>query len=199
MNKRLEDVLRGELIDKLSNLDKDSLNELLTVLNEKVVGSKVVDTKVANPKRKQSRKSKKGVDNNRPEGIIEDRTQIPQPRPQRRKKRRTTEEDRSRRHNRNGRPDGMPAPALPIYIGPRPNKFLEMGLNNRHKQDTILQKKLSGDNQITERRSEIEFISAFCTECEYIFEDVNPNLVARDAEGAYFVCDDCQLSRAKNN
>ena len=34
-------------------------------------------------------------------------------------------------------------------------------------------------------------------EAEYTFEDVNPNLVAKDENGLYFVCDDCQVSRKR--
>ncbi len=183
---------KDELIEKLSNLDEDSINRLLGVLESqtKVVNQKVVVHKKRKQTRKNKKKSQNGVDTTGSKVILS--SEDTQPR-QRRSSRRSS----SNKHNRNGRPSGVPSVPQPMFIGERPNKFLEMGMDKKYKGDTRLQKKLSGDNDITERRQEIQLVSALCTECEYIFEDVHPSLVTKDDDGLYFMCDDCQLSRKR--
>lgn len=87
------------------------------------------------------------------------------------------------------------AAAIPSAMdlsGNRPNKFLDMGLDNKFKQDTELQKKLTGDFEFIERRESIKLLEATCSQCEYIYSDVHPSEVVKDGGTLYFVCDDCQ-------
>ncbi len=183
---------KQELIDRLSNLDEDSINRLLGALEPQK--EKVVVPKKRKQSRKNKEKRKNGVDTGGSQRILGREPQRSQSGQKRSSQRRS---NRSHKHNRNGRPSGVPSVPQPMFIGNRPNKFLDMGMDKKYKGDTRLQKKLSGDNEVTERRQEIQLVSALCTECEYIFEDVHPNLVVKDEDGLYFVCDECQLSRAK--
>ncbi len=179
---------KDKLIEQLSNLDDSSVEKLLKLIE-------AVPDSDEPKKRKQNRgKNEKEVDKPAPVVKIEGQQARPQRTGARRQRKSSTDTSSVRRGQGRGSVASVPQP---MFIGPRENKFLKMGMANRHKQDTKLQKLLSGDNEITERRDPLELASAFCTECEYVFEDVHPSLVANDENGAYFVCDDCQMSRAK--
>jgi hypothetical protein len=56
------------------------------------------------------------------------------------------------------------------------NKFDSMPEKNMHKQDTIIDKKLWGDNKPTERTRSFQAISVRCRICGKT-ENVNPSLV----------------------
>jgi hypothetical protein len=56
------------------------------------------------------------------------------------------------------------------------NKFDSMPEKNMHKQDTIIDKKLWGDNKPTERTRSFQTVSVRCRICGKA-EDVNPSLI----------------------
>lgn len=56
------------------------------------------------------------------------------------------------------------------------NKFDSMPEKNMHKQDTIIDKKLWGDNKPTERTRSFQTVSVRCRICGKS-EDINPSLI----------------------
>lgn len=58
----------------------------------------------------------------------------------------------------------------------KPNKFDSMPEKNMHKKDTIIDKKLWGNNKPTERSRSFQTVSVRCRICGKA-EDINPSLI----------------------
>ena len=90
---------------------------------------------------------------------------------------------------------------IPIDAENRPNLFIDkakellgpQGLN-AFKNDTKIDKLLSGQNEPSPRGVRQELIEAQCNYCGNVYE-VSVKLVRQDEDGVRFVCDKCQKKR----
>jgi hypothetical protein len=100
-----------------------------------------------------------------------------------------------RRSDRRNKAGGSPCRVEPISVsGERPNLFLQSKLKNKHKADSAIDKKLLGNNEVTERE-DTRLIEVECADCHYIF-DVSPKVIFKEDGEIRYVCDDCRVKRS---
>jgi len=101
-----------------------------------------------------------------------------------------------RKNRSKGRKSGVQCRTESIQTGPRPNEFNRMRERNAHKNDVKIDKKLAGNNELTERRPAIEYIEMRCKRCNRWF-DVLPSECYTDRdEGLSYICDTCAMEKA---
>jgi len=78
----------------------------------------------------------------------------------------------------------------------RSNNFLKMAEAKMFKNDTVIDKKLSGNNQITPRRTDAELWEVCCQKCGRA-HIVSPSTVMIDPDdgSVLFTCDSCIIGR----
>lgn len=77
----------------------------------------------------------------------------------------------------------------------RPNHFIKSGEFKKHKKDTTIDKKLAGDNELSERNRVTKYVAATCSKCKYEFDNVPAYECYNDDDGISFICEECGLRR----
>lgn len=94
-----------------------------------------------------------------------------------------------KKNNRKGK--GSPGYVEPFHkIKNRPNLFIERGFSTLHKEDSKIDKKLSGRNKPVERGVRNSSVEVECRDCGTTYE-VREDLVFVDDDGSRWVCDKC--------
>jgi len=75
----------------------------------------------------------------------------------------------------------------------RPNLFLKSAVSKLHKEDTKIDKKLRGNNDLEPRGTRIATINVICSSCGKSY-DVSPKVVhSAPHEGKKYICNNCAL------
>ena len=179
-------MTESSLIEQIIKMSPEEQVNLLQTFND-ILGIKPLK-KRGRPKgstnKKSSKKAEKSLDEPQESAII-DTEDIPIIR--------TRGQDSGVRGRTNR---GIPTTTQSIAIGPRKNLFMSRGLDKLHKEDSKVDKKLSGKNEVTERGSRHNLVQVECTECGSM-ETVNINVVYKDPEGNIsFLCNKCSNKRS---
>ena len=103
--------------------------------------------------------------------------------------------DKQKSNNHIYNPQKATARILPFDTNAeRPNLFVENNLHKLHRKDVLIDKKLSGNNDITPRNTRSDLVTVKCNMCGNMYE-VSNKLVYRSDEGIRFVCDKCQQNK----
>lgn len=86
------------------------------------------------------------------------------------------------------------APGRPNFFEEQPTLVIGSKGWNAHKNDTVIDQKLSGSNDITNRGERQALVEVSCNHCGQLWE-VSPKLVHSAPDGIRFICEQCQRRR----
>lgn len=201
-----------KLILDLENLDDDDLQEVLELIHNKAHPQEVEQVARKKKRGRKQRRRKQQLDEFEEEDIIEQprrarqnfsdsprRTSGGRKKGNKRRRGRGQDFDIHEHRKRMGR--GRRNKRVPAHTegvdthSERPNDFVRKGMHKLHKKDIAIDKALAGNNELTERRPEVQYIDVECTRCGNIWE-VLPQQMYRDDTGQInFICDDCRPDR----
>ena len=170
----------------LNSLSDSQKQQLFLLLKENPIGEKPpVKTK---PRQKQKRRQKR-------KSTQESSNDSGREPTKKRRTKRKPSKSRTKKHN-SKIPSGKTVAKRESFTAEsRQNKFLNGGDFNKHKKDSNVDKKLSGDNELTERNRATSYVAAVCSKCEYEFDDVPIYECYQDDDGLRFTCNECSARR----